>query len=76
MLDYSQCEGHTEIKKYLRRLSKGAWGDHIAICNVFNMKVKVFHSYPNGADVTTINNNCDGELEINIGHIMQFILLL
>ncbi len=63
-------------QKYLTRLSEGAWGDHIAlaaICNLFNMKVKVFHSYPNGADVTTIS---DGELEINIGHIMQFHLLV
>ncbi len=56
-------------QKYLTRLSEGAWGDHIAlaaICNLFNMKVKVFHSYPNGADVTTISD------EINIGHIMPF----
>ncbi len=29
-------------QKYLRRLSEGAWGDHIAlaaICNLFNMKI-------------------------------------
>ncbi len=66
-------------QKYLRRLTEGAWGDHIAIaaiCNLFNMKVKVFHSYPNGTNVVTLNNDCDGELEINIGHIMQFHLLV
>ena len=32
-------------QKYVRRLSKGAWGDSIAIaamCNLFNVNIKVF----------------------------------
>ncbi|XP_064402301.1 uncharacterized protein LOC135348074 [Halichondria panicea] len=59
--------------KYLRRLSDGAWGDHIAltaIANLFSLKINTFTLNRSGTNVVTVNP-C-GEHEVNIGLIMQY----
>ncbi len=60
--------------KYLRRLSAGAWGDHIAltaIAHLFSLKINTFTLSPTGTNVATVNP-C-GEHEVNIGNIISSV---
>ncbi len=63
-------------QQYLTRLSEGAWGDPItlaAVCQLFNLKLTVFHSYPDGTRVATLHEF--SEHEIKLGLLMKNIFV-